>query len=91
MVMRAAIGRKMKSIAAGEFKAKCLGLLDEVHDGKTLLTVTKHGKPFADVVPHVSVQKPFRTVIGRTPHIQMHGDIIAPLPQEWTLPADLWE
>ncbi len=91
MVMKSHRAKKTRSIPAGEFKAKCLGLLDEVREGKARLTVTKHGKPFADVVPHVPEEKPFRSMIGRTPQIQLHDDLVAPLPQEWTLPADMWE
>lgn len=89
--MRTAPKKRPRTIPAGEFKAKCLGLLDEVRDGKVRLTVTKHGEPFADVVPHVAEEKPFRSMIGRTPQIRLHDDIISPLPQEWTLPADMWE
>ena len=91
MVMKATSRSKAKNIAAGEFKAKCLGLLDEVRDRKICLTVTKHGEPFADVIPHVAEEKPFRSMIGRTPQIQIHDDIISPLPQEWTLPAEMWD
>lgn len=41
----------MKTIAAGQFKAKCLALLDEVARTRESLLVTKHGKPVAQVVP----------------------------------------
>jgi prevent-host-death family protein len=78
MVMKAA-KPKSGTIAAGEFKAKCLGLLDDVRDGKKRLTITKHGKPYADVVPHVPEAKPFRSVFGRTPNVVEHGDIMAPV------------
>ncbi|MGQ0845402.1 MAG: type II toxin-antitoxin system Phd/YefM family antitoxin [Sporichthyaceae bacterium] len=39
------------TIAAGEFKARCLALLDEVAQSRTELIVTKHGRPVAKVVP----------------------------------------
>ncbi|HUQ94553.1 MAG TPA: type II toxin-antitoxin system prevent-host-death family antitoxin [Bryobacteraceae bacterium] len=38
-------------IAAGEFKAKCLALLDEVHDNHMEIVITKRGKPVARLVP----------------------------------------
>lgn len=38
-------------IAAGEFKARCLALLDDVAERRTELVVTKHGRPVARVVP----------------------------------------
>lgn len=41
----------MSVIAAGEFKAKCLHILDEVKKTREPVTVTKRGKPVARVVP----------------------------------------
>ena len=41
----------MQTLAAGEFKAKCLGVMAEVNStGRTVL-VTKRGKPFVRVLP----------------------------------------
>ena len=40
-----------RQIAAGEFKAKCLHILDEVAHTREPVTVTKRGKPVALVVP----------------------------------------
>ncbi len=40
-----------RSIAASEFKAKCLALLDEVARTHETLVVTKRGKAVARVVP----------------------------------------
>jgi prevent-host-death family protein len=40
-----------KIIAAGEFKAKCLHLLDEVAERRAPLVITKRGKPVAKLVP----------------------------------------
>ena len=42
---------KQREIPAGEFKAKCLALLDEVRDTQDEIVVTKRGKPVARVVP----------------------------------------
>ncbi len=41
----------MSTIGAGEFKAKCLHILDEVNRTRVAVTVTKRGKPIALVVP----------------------------------------
>lgn len=39
-------------VPATEFKARCLAMLGAVHDGRaTEIVVTKHGKPFAKLVP----------------------------------------
>ena len=40
-----------KTIAAGQFKARCLGLIDQVSRNKEILIITKHGRPVAKVVP----------------------------------------
>ena len=39
------------TIPAGQFKARCLALLDEVAETGRQIVVTKHGRPVARVVP----------------------------------------
>jgi prevent-host-death family protein len=51
----------MKTIAATEFKAKCLALLDSV-DAEGI-TITKHGRPVARLVK-VEERKNHRHLIG---------------------------
>lgn len=41
----------MKSIPAGEFKAKCLDLLDKVKERREEYIITKRGVPFAKLTP----------------------------------------
>lgn len=41
----------MKRINASDFKARCLALLDEVKESGEGLTILKHGKPVAQVLP----------------------------------------
>ncbi len=38
-------------IPAGVFKAKCLGMLDEVAQHRLEIVITKRGKPIARLVP----------------------------------------
>jgi prevent-host-death family protein len=40
-----------RQMAAGEFKAKCLGVMDEVQETGKSVVVTKRGKPVIEVVP----------------------------------------
>lgn len=69
------------TIAAGEFKAKCLKLLDEVAEKRETLVITKHGKPVAQVVP-MPVQS--RNIVGAMKgSVTILGDIISPLDVEW--------
>ena len=41
----------MKKIAAGEFKAKCLALMEDVRSTRQPIVITKRGKPVAKLVP----------------------------------------
>lgn len=69
-------------ISAGEFKAKCLKLMDNVASTHEPLVITKHGKPVAMMVP---VQpEPATPLFGyMAGTATLHGDIVAPLDVEW--------
>jgi prevent-host-death family protein len=68
-------------IKASEFKAKCLALIDEVERTGGRLTITKKGKPVADVVPHKSKKQGLLGIYkGR---MEIVGDIISPIDVEW--------
>jgi prevent-host-death family protein len=41
----------MRTIPAGQFKARCLRLLDEVAESGETIVVTKRGKPVAKIEP----------------------------------------
>ena len=43
--------QSIKTISAGEFKAKCLKLMDYVNQTHQFITITKHNKPVARLVP----------------------------------------
>jgi len=68
------------TIPAGEFKAKCLKLLDEVAEKREPLVITKHGKPVAQIVP-IAAEGDFVGSMRGTGEIL--GDIISPLDIEW--------
>ena len=42
---------RRETVGAGEFKAHCLRLMDEVAGGRKEIVITKHGKPVAKLVP----------------------------------------
>ena len=65
-----------KIIAAGEFKAKCLAILDEVSMTEQSLIVTKRGKPVAKIIP--CEESP--SLIGS---ILYEGDLISPIDAQW--------
>jgi hypothetical protein len=78
-------------IPAGEFKARCLKLMDEAVITQRSFTITKRGKRVGKFVPEPAEEKPFRSLVGRYPNTKILGDIISPLPQEWTLPEWAWD
>lgn len=47
------VARKAKRIAAAEFKATCLELMDRVRETGAEYVITKHGRPVAKLVPVV--------------------------------------
>ena len=44
-------------VAAAEFKAKCLQLMDRVRETGVEYVITKHGTPVAKVVPYQSTER----------------------------------
>ena len=64
-------------VAAAEFKANCLRLLDEVAQQRRPLIITKRGKPVAKLVP---VKTEAIDLFGRMAgSIKICGDIINPI------------
>ena len=74
----------MATIQASEFKAKCLALMDHVARTGETLTITKNGKPVAQLQPHRPPRA--KTLIGlHKGEIEITGDIVSPAGSE------LWE
>jgi prevent-host-death family protein len=68
----------MKIIAAGEFKARCLTLMEDVRSTREPLTITKRGKPVAKLVPVAENTKD--DFIGRLEGVfRIVGDIESPI------------
>ena len=70
----------MSTIGAGEFKAKCLQLLDEVAASRKPLVITKFGRPVAQVVPMPPAIR-LRGALKGT--VLSEGDIVSPLENVW--------
>ncbi len=68
-------------IGAGEFKAKCLRLLDEVQQTRRAIIVTKRGKPVAKLVP--ADEEPPRLFGRMKGTIKILGDIVGPTGEKW--------
>jgi prevent-host-death family protein len=70
-----------QQIAAGEFKAKCLGLLDEVQRQRKEVVITKRGKPVAKLVPVNENPQGFVGSMKGT--MEIIGDIVSPIDVRW--------
>ena len=71
----------MNRIKASEFKAKCLGLMDEVARTGESLVITKNGKPVATLVPYARKRASLAGLHRGS--VRILGDIVSPLDDPW--------
>lgn len=72
-----------RQIAAGEFKTKCLHLLDEVQRSRKEILITKRGRPVARVLP--ADDEPL-AILGRMKgSAEICGDLVAPVDESWSV------
>ena len=74
----------MKIIAAAEFKAKCLALIDRVHDEGESITITKRGRTVARLVPAGDEDRPWLRVRGT---LRKYADPFGPAVDERDIDA----
>jgi prevent-host-death family protein len=73
---------KPRQMPAGEFKAKCLSVLDQVQrTGKTVV-VTKRGRPVAQLMPLSSDDS--GSLLGS---VVYEEDLLSPIDAEWNARA----
>jgi prevent-host-death family protein len=73
----------MKQIPAGQFKAQCLAIMDQVLQSGEPVVITKHGKPVVKLVPAENrVDDIFDYMAGK---VKIVGDIVGPItpPEDW--------
>jgi prevent-host-death family protein len=68
----------VKEIAISVFKAKCLGILEEVRKTRRPIRVTRFGKPVAEVVPPSLEKRPKRWLGCMVGTGEILGDIVGP-------------
>jgi prevent-host-death family protein len=68
----------MKEIAISEFKAKCLGILEEVRKTRKPIRITRFGKPVAEVVPPSPQKATGRRLGCMVGTGKIVGDIVGP-------------
>ena len=75
-----------RTMKASEFKAKCLGLMDEVAENGSEIVITKHGKPVAKLTAFQ--ERPESLFGAGRGRMKILGDIISPLDVEWEAQSD---
>ena len=74
-------------IAAGQFKAQCLQLMDQVKQTHEEIIITKHGRPVAKLVP--VEDEPSSIFVGfMKGSVVVIGDIIASVDEDWEVCAE---
>jgi prevent-host-death family protein len=69
---------KPRQMPAGEFKAKCLSVLDQVQRTGKIVVVTKRGRPVAQLVPLSSNEA--ESLLGS---VVYEEDLLSPIDAEW--------
>ena len=69
-----------------EFKAKCLGVVDDIASSGAGITLTKRGQPVARVIPIESVTAPLKDTWAGA--VRITGDLVAfDLAADWEAAA----
>jgi len=89
----------VKTMAAGEFKAKCLAVLDNVNQTGESVLITKRGKPVARVTSieqtadrKTNVDSIFGALKGLVSVVGDPDDLVGPIIplEEWDMLKDDW-
>jgi prevent-host-death family protein len=74
----------MKTVPAGQFKARCLKIMDDVRSTREPVVITKRGRPVAKLVPaDAQPDDVFGCMKGE---VEIVGDIVSP-----AVPLEDWE
>ncbi len=72
---------RVRTVPAGDFKARCLKIMDEVKARHGEVVITKYGKPVAKLVPaDDEIPDSFGSMKGT---VGYRGDIVAPDLESW--------
>ena len=75
--MKMTMKHRTRIVPAGEFKAHCLALLDEVEATGQAIVVSKRGRPVARVVPIVDEVPDLRG------SVVVQNDLLSPIDEDW--------
>jgi prevent-host-death family protein len=68
--------------SAGDFKARCLSLMDDVQSSGGEILITKRGRPVARLVP-AGPRHPSALFGRMSGSVQILGDLVAPIGDAW--------
>ena len=71
----------MKTVAATEFKAHCLVLLEEVRQTRQPLIVARHGRPVAEISPYVAREQANENPLKGS--ILHQGELVSAQAVQW--------
>jgi prevent-host-death family protein len=74
-------------IAAGQFKAQCLQLMDRVKLTHEEIIITKYGRPVAKLVP-IEESPPSSFIGYMKGSVVVSADLIAPIDEAWEVCAE---
>ena len=69
-------------ISAAQFKAECLKLMDLVEKTREPITITKHGRPVAQLSPVPADEDSLFGYMKET--MKTEGDVMEPIAEEWS-------
>jgi len=76
----------MKTMPAGQFKARCLKIMDDVESTREPVVITKRGRPIAKLVPADGQGRPDDAFGCMRGEVEIVGDIVSP-----AVPLEDWE
>lgn len=68
-------------VSASELKAHCSQMIARVERGRVSLTITRHGRPVARIVPIDEEQQSLFGCLRGS--VTIHGDIVEPVDVVW--------
>ena len=76
----------MKTIAAGEFKAKCLRIIRQMCKDREPVTITRYGRPVAILSPVLQVDSNVSIIGAMRGSVLSYDDPFTPAtdPDDWT-------
>lgn len=80
---------RIRVVAAGAFKARCLRLMDQVGRDRVSIVITKRGRPVAKLTPVDDRAPPLFGCLAGT--VTIVGDIVAPIDVAWEAAVDAME